>query len=49
MIYIGAGRRTLKGQASRLRYYVSDHRRHFRVDPRDVEDILKHRDFMLEP
>jgi hypothetical protein len=48
MIYLGSGRRDLDGPRSGLRYFVSDHRRHFRADPRDVDLLLRRRDFMLK-
>jgi hypothetical protein len=49
LIYIGAGQKTIKGRISKLKYYLSDHRRHFTADPRDADDILKSRYFMLQP
>lgn len=48
VIYVGSGRRDLKGHASGLTYYVADHRRHFRVHPDDIKALLRSRDFMLQ-
>ncbi len=48
MIYLGSGRRDLDGPRSGLRYFVSDHRRHFKADPSDVELLVRRRDFMLK-
>jgi hypothetical protein len=47
VIYVGAGRRDVKGAASGLTYYLADHRRHFRAHPDDVKALLRSRDFML--
>ncbi len=49
MMYVGAGYRAVTGKASGLRYFLSDHRRQFRVDSADVEQFLRSRYFMLEP
>lgn len=48
MIYLGSGRRVIEGLGSGLRYFVADHRRHFRAEPRDVDDLLRRREFMLK-
>jgi hypothetical protein len=48
VIYVGSGRRELKGSSSGLTYYVADHRRHFRVHPDDVKALLRSRDFLLQ-
>jgi len=48
MIYIGSGRREVEGPRSGLRYFVSDHRRHFRAEPSDVDLLLRRREFMLK-
>lgn len=48
MIYLGSGRRELQGSTSGLRYFVADHRRHFRAEPSDVDALLRRREFMLK-
>ncbi|MFO7548083.1 MAG: hypothetical protein R6X29_04315 [Acidimicrobiia bacterium] len=48
MLYLGSGRREVRGAGSGLTYVVTDHRRHFKVDPEDVDDLLESRDFMLQ-
>ena len=48
VIYLGSGREELQGSKSGLRYFVSDHRRHFRADPSDVDDLIRRREFMLK-
>lgn len=48
MIYLGSGRRDVEGPRSGLRYFVSDHRRHFKVEPSDVDLLLRRREFMLK-
>jgi hypothetical protein len=48
VVYVGAGRRDVKGQASGLTYYVADHRRHFRAHPDDIKALLRSRDFILQ-
>jgi hypothetical protein len=48
MIYLGSGRREIQGSGSGLRYFVADHRRQFRVEPSDVDDLLRRREFMLK-
>jgi hypothetical protein len=47
IIYVGSGRRDVKGSASGLTYYLADHRRHFRAHPDDVKALLRSRDFIL--
>jgi hypothetical protein len=47
MIFLGTGRRDLIGAESGLTYVVSEHRRHFRADPRDVADLTRRPDVML--
>jgi hypothetical protein len=47
LLYLGTGKREVKGSASGLVYVVADHRRHFVVDPADVDALLTSRDFML--
>jgi len=47
MIYLGSGRREVQGSGSGLRYVVADHRRQFRAEPSDVDDLLRRREFML--
>ena len=49
LIFLGAGRVTLTGKHSGLRYVVSDRRRHFKVDGRDVGEILVDARFMAKP
>ena len=48
VIYVGAGRRDVKGPVSGLTYYLADHRRHFRAHPEDVKALLRSRDFILQ-
>ncbi len=49
MIFLGSGRRDVRAHASGLTYVVAGHRRHFRADPDDVDDLLRDRDFILRP
>ena len=49
MIFLGSGRRDIRGRASGLTYVVADSRRHFRVDPDDVDQLLRQRDVILQP
>jgi hypothetical protein len=49
VIYVGSGRRDVKGGASGLTYHVADHRRHFRAHPDDAKALLRSRDFILQP
>lgn len=49
MLYLGNGVREFRGGESGLRYHVSDHRRKFRCDPRDVDQLLRNRTLLLEP
>lgn len=49
MIFLGSGRRDVRGRASGLTYTVADQRRHLRVDPDDVDALLRDRDFILRP
>lgn len=48
IIYVGSGRRDVKGPASGLIYHVADHRRHFRAHPDDAKALLRSRDFILQ-
>lgn len=48
MVYLGSGQRQVQGTKSGLRYFVADHRRHFRAEPSDVEGLLRRREFMLK-
>lgn len=48
LVYVGAGRRDVKGPASGLTYYLADYRRHFRAHPDDVKALLRSRDFILQ-
>jgi hypothetical protein len=48
IIYLGSGRKDVKGAVSGLTYYVADHRRHFRADPEDAKALLRSRDFILQ-
>ena len=48
MIYLGSGRREIRGSGSGLRYFVAEQRRHFRASPNDVDDLLRNREFMLK-
>lgn len=47
LIYLGSGLREVEGSSSGLRYFVDDHRRHFRVERSDVDRLLQSREFML--
>jgi hypothetical protein len=49
LIFLGMGRATLTGKNSGLHYVASDQRRHFKVDPRDVGEILVDPRFMTKP
>lgn len=49
IIYVGSGYAEVKAKASGLTYTVADYRRHFRAHPDDVNQLLRSRDFMLEP
>jgi hypothetical protein len=49
MIFLGSGRREVRGRASGLTYTVANHRRHLRVDPGDVDDLLRDKEFILRP
>lgn len=49
LIFLGTGRATLTGKASGLHYVVSDQRRHLKVDPGDVGQILVDSRFMSKP
>jgi hypothetical protein len=49
MIFLGSGRRDVRGRVSGNTYVVADHRRHFRADPEDVDHLLRSRDFILQP
>jgi hypothetical protein len=49
LIFLGMGRATLSGKYSGLHYVVSDRRRHFKVDPGDVGEILVDPRFMAKP
>lgn len=49
MIFLGSGRREIRGKISGSTYVVADHRRHFRADPDDVDHLLRSRDFILQP
>lgn len=49
VIYLGAGDLKFKGKTSGLTYYVSDHRRRFTADTKDLPSILKMRNFILKP
>jgi hypothetical protein len=48
VLYLGSGRRDVRGANSGLVYVVSDHRRHFQVDRADLDAMLANRDFMLQ-
>ncbi len=48
IVYVGSGRRDVKGAASGLTYYVADYRRHFHVHPDDAPTLLRSRDFILQ-
>lgn len=48
IIYVGSGRRDVKGAASGLTYHLADYRRHFRAHPDDVTALLRSRDFILQ-
>ena len=49
VIYVGAGYAEVKGKQSGLTYVLSDHRRHFRAHPSDLEELLSSRNFILPP
>jgi hypothetical protein len=49
MLFLGSGRREVRGKASGLAYVVADHRRDFRAAPEDVDQLLSGRDFILRP
>jgi hypothetical protein len=49
MIYVGSGRVEVKGIHSGLTYILADYRRHFRAHPGDVSQLLRLRDFILQP
>ena len=49
LIYLGAGDMKIKGKASGLIYYVSNHQRRFKAEAGDVSDILKMSEFILKP
>lgn len=49
MIFVGSGRRRVRGRASGLTYSVSGDRRHFRADEADVDQLLRDRAFILRP
>jgi hypothetical protein len=49
LIFLGEGRATLTGKHSGLRYVVSQDRRNFKVDPRDVGEVLIDSRFMAKP
>jgi len=48
IIYVGSGRRDVKGASSGLTYYVADYRRHFRAHPDDAKALLRSRDFIQQ-
>jgi hypothetical protein len=48
LIYLGSGRRDVKGAVSGLTYHVADHRRHFQAHPDDAKALLRSRDFILQ-
>lgn len=43
LLYLGAGRRDLKGETTGVLYVVSDHRRSFIVHADDVRSLLRNR------
>lgn len=49
MIFLGSGRREIRGPVSGSTYVVAGHRRHFSADPGDVDHLLRRRDFILRP
>ena len=49
MIYVGSGRVEVKGAHSGLTYILADYRRPFRAHPGDVNQLLRSRDFILQP
>jgi hypothetical protein len=49
LLYLGSGRKTLKGPESDLTYVVSDHRRDFVAHPDDVRTLLRNRFVILRP
>lgn len=49
VIYLGSGNITIKGDNTGVTYYVSDHRRQFKVYTKDAASILRQRHFILSP
>ena len=49
LIYLGSGDMKIRGKASGLIYYVSDHRRRFKAEAGDVSDIVNGIDFIYKP
>ena len=49
LLYVGAGPKVFAGSASGLTYYVSEQLRIFAAHPRDVEELLGHRDVVAAP
>ncbi|MCP4582071.1 MAG: hypothetical protein GY839_10660 [candidate division Zixibacteria bacterium] len=49
LIYLGNGKKLIRGKSSGLKYYVSNQRRYFKARSDDVDQILRNRSFILEP
>lgn len=48
LLFVGSGKREVRGPASGLTYVVAEHRRRFEADAGDVDQLLRSRDFMLQ-
>lgn len=48
LIYLGSGYVKLKGLVTGNIYHVSDHRRQFNADTKDLNSILRRRHFILK-
>lgn len=49
VIYLGSGVEIFIGKSSGLKYYVSDHERHFKVAPEDIAALLNNNEIILRP
>lgn len=49
LLYLGGGSREIRGPATNLVYYVSEHRRKFTVDGADAAPLLRQRELILAP
>jgi hypothetical protein len=48
LIYLGAGAVKLKGEATKSIYHASDHHRHFKVYPEDLDSVLDQASIILQ-